>query len=70
MKKTNDLYLMKDEEEEGAVCCDRCDATVSDNSELYPYFEIMVCDCCLDKLRIRDEKESFELENSLSQVLN
>ena len=63
VKKNIDLYMLNDEDEEASVCCDRCAVMVNDVSELYPYFEILVCDNCLDKLRLRDEKESLELES-------
>jgi hypothetical protein len=58
--KNSDLYLMDDQVEECA--CDRCGIHVSDESELFPYYEISVCQDCFDKLNIRDEKERIEFE--------
>lgn len=60
--KKIDLYMMDDEVDR--VVCDRCSHEVRDVSELYPYYDIMVCEDCNDKLRLRDEKESLASEVS------
>lgn len=59
--KNSDLYLMDDQEE--SCVCDRCGVSVSDTCDLFPYYEIYVCQDCFDKLNIRDEKERMEYEN-------
>lgn len=56
----SDLYLL--DEPEGCRC-DRCGVEVSDESELFPYYDIYVCEDCYDKLSLRDEKEILAYED-------
>ena len=59
--KNSDLYLMDDQAE--GCSCDRCGLSVADETDLFPYYEIYVCQDCFDKLNLRDEKERIEFEN-------
>ena len=44
------------------LLCERCGAVVLNENELLSYEDLMVCEYCLDELRLRDEREYQELE--------